>query len=176
MREETYVIGGYGLIVEIDESMVFKRKNNIGRLTTNEASKSWVFGGLCRETGETFIEAVQSRDRKTLFEVIRRRIAPGTSIMSDSWKAYLTLSKEGYHHEMVNHSHNFLSPDDPRVNTQRIERAWRTLKSIIPSGCHGEDRWSYLAEYTFKQRIGWYTLSIGERIDKILTALSDISF
>ena len=42
--------------------------------------------------------------------------------MSDKWKAYDTLDNDGkYLHESVNHSVNFVYPDNPSVHTQNIE-------------------------------------------------------
>lgn len=39
-------IGGENLIVEIDESLITKRKNNIGR----DIQRLWCVGGICRTT------------------------------------------------------------------------------------------------------------------------------
>ena len=175
-RVATEMIGGEGFTVEIDESMVFRRKSATGRLLAGEQANEWVFGALCRENGQGFVFAVPSRARQTLFEIIRARIAPRTRIISDSFRSYATLSGEGYDHQMVNHSYNFVSPDDPSINTQRIERSWRTLKSIIPRECSYELRWTYLAVHTWKQRTRWYELSVGERIDLLLRCLSGIHF
>ena len=152
-REGNDVIGGVGLTVEIDETHIFTRKHNVGRLSQNERRQCWVLGGICRETGAAFVEWVASRDRQTLFEVIVRRVAAGTRIITDGARVYRTLQDEGYSWQFVNHRHNFVSPDDPDVHTQRIERSWRTLKEIIPANCRDDLKWSYLAEYTWKQRI-----------------------
>jgi hypothetical protein len=170
------MIGGENCTVEIDETYVFKRKYNLGRLSENQQSGTWVFGGLCRESGDVFVCPVNSRSREILFEIIREKIAPGTRIISDCWRAYNTLNEEGFLHEQINHKYNFISPNDPTINTQRIERSWKTLKSIIPKTSSGDIRWSYLDVHVWKQYKNWYTLTIGERILLIIRCLADIRF
>ena len=39
-----------------------------------------------------FIEFVPNRKRSTIFEVISRRVAPGSTIITDEWRGYLELS------------------------------------------------------------------------------------
>ena len=51
-------IGGPGTIVEVDESMFTRRKSNAGCVLPQQ----WVFGGICRETKEVFVEAVDDVD------------------------------------------------------------------------------------------------------------------
>ena len=61
---------------------------------------------------------------------IRNYILPGTTIVSDCWKAYKFLDEcDGYEHLSVNHSKNFINPDN-YANTQTIERMWLELKQI----------------------------------------------
>jgi transposase-like protein len=123
LSDDRTMIGGDNCTVEIDETYIFKRKYNVGRLSQNQQSGTWVFGGLCRETGDVFVCPVKTRNRDTLFTIIREKIAPGTRIISDCWRAYNTLNEEGFIHSQINHRYNFISPSDPTINTQRIERS-----------------------------------------------------
>ncbi|KAJ6639594.1 hypothetical protein Bhyg_12341 [Pseudolycoriella hygida] len=62
------------------------------------------------------------------FESLDKWILPGSQIHSDGWKAYDTLSKEGYEHSKVNHSNTFVNPDNGAF-TNRIEASWRAAKA-----------------------------------------------
>ena len=83
------VIGGVGFTVEIDESKLFKRKYNRGRVLSMQ--EGWAFGGVCRETKAKFVELVPDRSEETLLPLILKHIKPGTTIMSNKWWAYYTL-------------------------------------------------------------------------------------
>ena len=121
-------IGGPGIIVEIDETFFVKRKYERGR----QLSDVWVFGGIERVSKKKFIiplhEEGQDRSAKTLIPIIKKYICEGSVIISDGWAAYRTLSSEGYTQKVINHSENFVDPDDPCIHTQTVERLWRNLK------------------------------------------------
>ena len=121
-------IGGEGTVVEIDESKFGKRKYNVGRVIEGQ----WVFGGLCRDTRSCFMVPVEKRDSDTLLRIIEEKIHPGTTIISDCWRAYNCLSERGYEHLTVNHSINFVDPDTG-ASTQNIERVWRDVRRDIPT-------------------------------------------
>jgi transposase-like protein len=140
-------LGGPGVIVEIDEAKFGKRKYNRGRLITGK----WVFGGYERGTKKIFLVPVEDRTADTLLSCIKEWILPGTTIMSDKWKAYNCLSSENYKHLSVNHSINFVDPDTG-AHTQAIERTWREVRSNISKyGTKEPHLISYLAEYLFKR-------------------------
>ena len=155
------VIGGVGLIVEIDESKFFCRKYNRGRLLAGERQQEnfqqagWVFGGICRETKDVFMVRVIDRKRDTLYREIHKHIREGTTIISDEWRAYCTLEDEGYQHRTICHKRNFVSPDDPTVHTQNIECQWRQAKNCFPKNSTTEElRESYLQEYMYRKKYG----------------------
>lgn len=169
-------IGGLGMTVEIDESMIFKRKNRVGRLLVNEENNNWLFGGYCRETREIFIVSVRNRSAETLLQAIVNNINIGTRIISDSWRSYRNIYSLGFNHSMINHSLNFIDPLDPTIYTQNIERLWRSIKSIIPKSASSAIRFSYYSEFLFKYNNNWWELNIGMRIKLILDILKDIRF
>ena len=55
IQGESRKIGGYGTIVEIDESKFVKRKYHRGKAKVCE---DWVLGGICREKEKCFMRIV----------------------------------------------------------------------------------------------------------------------
>ena len=104
IENKSEMIGGEGKVMEIDESKFGKRKNHWGHYVKGQ----WVFGGVERGTGRTFLVAVHDRSAETLIGLIKQWILPGTTIISDCWAAYTSLREEGYTHFTVNHSITFV--------------------------------------------------------------------
>ncbi|EGZ27725.1 hypothetical protein PHYSODRAFT_261596 [Phytophthora sojae] len=118
LRSE-FKIGGDGMVVEIDEtSLSKKRKYNQGR----HYEEFWLFGGVDRGTGRWFGRVV--RTKAMLLPIIKRFIEHRTHIMSDMFATYVcergnkqhtlennrTLLSMRYSHSWVNHSLNFVDP------------------------------------------------------------------
>ena len=57
-------------IVEIDETLMYRRKYNRGRLLNDV----WIFGGICREDGRVFAVVVENRKEETLWDQILQHI------------------------------------------------------------------------------------------------------
>lgn len=88
-----------------------------------------VFGGVEEETGECFVWPVERRDAGILLPLIQCYILPGTTIVSDCWRAYGGIENlpEGYQHLTVNHSINFVDPETG-AHTQNVESPWQKFK------------------------------------------------
>lgn len=92
--ENSKQIGGSNRIVEIDEAKFGKRKYHRGRVIDGQ----WFFGGFERDSKELFVIPVPDRSNATLLHAIKTNILPGTTIMSDCWKAYNCLDTEEFQH------------------------------------------------------------------------------
>jgi len=154
-------IGGVGHIVEIDESKFGKRKYHRGK----RVDGVWVFGGIDRETKACFFSCVEDRKADTLVKLIKDNILPGTTIISDCWKGYSSLKDQGYQHLTVNHSKEFLNPENGAC-TNKIESTWRALKSFLPPNGTTKNLYdSYFSQYCIRKKF------LVESTDPFLTFL-----
>ena len=106
-------VGGPGKTVEIDESKFGRRKYHRGRYQEGH----WVFGGVERGSGDAFMVEVQNRTTSTLLPIIQQYVRPGTTVLSDEWRAYSQIPSLGMTHQTVNHSLNFVDLNT-RVHTK----------------------------------------------------------
>ena len=74
---------------------------------------------------------VADRSKNTLLPIIQQYIRPGTTIISDEWRAHHDIGTlPGYTHQTVNHSHNFVDPVTG-AHTQSIECYWSCTKRLM---------------------------------------------
>ena len=104
LLEKSEKLGGKGKLVQIDESKFGKRKYHQGYV-----EGQWIFGIIGEESRKYFLLPVEKRDESTLLPIIQQWIEPGSIIVSDCWKAYLNLEKQGYIHRTLNHSKEFVN-------------------------------------------------------------------
>jgi len=132
--------------VEINESKFGKRKYNRGK----RVDGVWVFGDVERDSKRCFV-TVTDRSAATLVPIIKRWLLPGTTVLSNCWRAYSSLVIEGFVHETVNHSIEFVS--ECRTHTNTIEGTWSALKKSLPHYGTTKDLYnSYFAEYCIRKK------------------------
>lgn len=124
------VIGGDGIIVELDETKLARRKYNRG----HHVEGTWVIEGVERSAErKLFAVEVEDRSESTIRNVIEEHVAPGSVIHTDCWKAYAFLGREDdYENLTVNHSKTF-KDILTGVHTNTIEGTWNALKRKIPA-------------------------------------------
>ncbi|XP_069683073.1 uncharacterized protein [Periplaneta americana] len=147
IQQDSEVIGGEGLTVEIHEAKFGKSKNS-----SHIIEGHWVLGGIERDTGKCFLVSVAQRDSATLLAVVKEKIRPGTTIISDCWKAYNCLQEEGYVNLTVNHTYNFVDSETCDIS-DKVEGTWQEVHSSRPKyGVRNGNFVGYLAEYLFKRK------------------------
>lgn len=127
-QANAFLMGGPGHVVQIDESVITKRKYNRGRLVPEK----WVIGIYDVTSKKGYVKYVENRSADTLIPVIREVVRLGTEIWTDEWRAYRRLNTMGYTHRTVNHSRNFVDPVTG-VCTNQVEGFWSCLKGFLRS-------------------------------------------
>jgi len=154
MHNENYAVGGVGLHVEVDETHLFRRRYNVGRILAHQ--DVWVFGGICRETKEAFCQLIDGHPAiHNIDPVIAERIVPGSIICHDNARVYDNLhqgARGGWQHLTVNHSRNFVDPNNPNAHTNTVERMWREVKRNIRGFGDDDHLGLYLCEYMYRRR------------------------
>uniref|UniRef100_A0A0N4ZAA3 DDE_Tnp_IS1595 domain-containing protein n=1 Tax=Parastrongyloides trichosuri TaxID=131310 RepID=A0A0N4ZAA3_PARTI len=150
-RTPTNPIGGVNDIIEIDETVITKRKYNKGRLISTQ----WIVGSISRRTKKFFIVSVPNRNESTLIDIIKNHVLPNSTIYTDGWRGYRNLTLHGYSHKIVIHQENFVNPKDTSIHTQNIENLWSILKRFLrKKGTNRKEIMSYINEFAFKNNCG----------------------
>ena len=147
-------IGGPGIRVQIDETVVSRRKNHQGRVIPPR----WVFGGIDETTKIGFLIFVENRSSSTLRPLIKKHIREGSIIISDEWAAYRGIANidgMNYTHMTVNHSQNFVDPTTG-VHTNLRENMWKNCKIKFKKilAVHTTMLTSYIDEFMWRQSYG----------------------
>lgn len=150
-------IGGPGKIIQIDESVIYKAKYNLGHALF--ARKKWILGFYDVEHKVGFVRFLQDRSADTLNTLIMEHVEPGSEIHTDCWAGYNNIVcldvTPRYIHKTVNHSRNFVDPITG-CHTNNVEAFWSSLKDKFKKmrGTSYENTPEYLDEHEYIKLYG----------------------
>jgi transposase-like protein len=115
---------------EVDESYFGARRRLgfRGKLKRGRGTLKQPVFGLLKRGGRVYTEIVPNCRKATLQAIIRGRVAPGTVVYSDGWRAYDGLVDVGYdRHFRVNHGESEFSRGNG-IHINGIENFWSFAK------------------------------------------------
>jgi transposase len=165
-------------IVEIDETYLggsWKNKRKSARVQGSKrgrgTSKQAVFGILCR-SGKVWAEVVPNVEANTLMPLLRKRVAIGSVVCSDTFRSYTGVAAKGYVHRLVKHDQQeYVDAQGNHING--LEGFWGYLKRRLAAkgGIRRERLPLYLAEYVW--RYNYRDMKIEDQIKLILSLLQN---
>ena len=164
--------------VEIDETYLggsWKNKRKATRVQGSKrgrgTSKQAAFGILCRN-GQVWTEIVPDVEANTLMPLLRKRVARGSIVCSDTFPSYTGVAARGYVHRLVKHDQQeYVDSQGNHING--LEGFWGYMKRKLAAkgGIRRERLPLYLAEYAW--RYNHRNLKIEDQINLILSQLQD---
>ena len=135
-------------------------------INRDNASWKWVLGIYHSATKVRFVR-LKNRSSKTLLAVIKKYVAESGVIWTDQWKAYCVLSDNGFKHQTVKHSENYVD-HNTGCHTQGVERSWAECKCCWRAS-RGNKKLlqSHLDEAAWR-RLRSYEHSLGQLFDAFL--------
>lgn len=162
--------------VEIDETYLggkFRNKRKGDRERGSKrgrgTNKQAVFGILCRN-GQVWAEVVPDVEANTLLPLLKKRVAEGAVVCSDTFRSYTGIVAKGYVHRLVRHEQQEYT-DGHGNHINGLEGFWGYLKRMLAAkgGIRRERLPLYLAEYVW--RYNHRGQEIREQITSILSQL-----
>lgn len=163
--DETYLGGSWK-----NKRKSVKRKHKPskrGRGTTKQP----VFGILARK-GKVWAEVVADVEKKDLEPIIKGKVKPGSTIYSDTWRAYTGLATKGFVHRTVEHAKEEYVRGKNHING--LEGFFGYLKRQLASrgGIRRQRLPYYLAEYVW--RYNYRKLPIKKQVERLLNLVANI--
>lgn len=152
MDEGDTVLSG---IVEADETYIGGRPRirKVGKRGRGTRKVSVI--GAVERGGRVVVKAVDNTKRATVIPFLRSHVEDGSTIFTDEYAVYNTLSEHGYEHERVLHKQlQYARKDGDRsIHTNHMEGFWSYPKSAVLHIHRGVSRrhiQGYLNEHTFR--------------------------
>jgi transposase-like protein len=128
LESEDFIVGGDGIVVEVDETKIGKRKYNRG----HRVDGVWIFCAVERTPDrKVYVQRLENRNSNTLTKMILDHVRPKSIIITDCWKGYSDISERDYYHLTVNHSIEFMD-SETFACTNSVEGNNNALKMLLP--------------------------------------------
>ncbi len=133
--------------------------------------KQPVFGILCR-SGKVWAELIDNTEAIDLQPIIQKKVKPGSTIYSDTWRGYTGIAAKGYVHRLVEHRKEYVSQQGNHING--LEGFWGYLKRKLQAkgGIRKSRLHLYLAEYVW--RYNHRNLNVKEQTRYLLNLVAKI--
>ena len=116
--------------IEVDETYAPTRRHT----QIEGRGKKQIIFGVVERNGRANAQHVKSSGARVLLPIIEDKVEPQSTIYSDEYRSYKTLSRRGYTHTTVNHS--TLEYVRGVAHTNTIEGFWSQLKRSIDGTYH----------------------------------------
>lgn len=136
---ELFKLSGEGHVVQVDESVITKRKYNVGRIVKQQ----WVLGSYDATIKLGVIMYIPNRSGLVLIQQITKFVQVGSEVWTDCWRGYSSMSTlEGvspFMHKTVNHRKEFCGPWNMHQHGGRPMGETQTILSEIGSVVFQDD-------------------------------------
>jgi len=133
--------------IELDESYFGHGRN---RKRGRGTDKIPVFG-ILKRNGRVYTQIIKNAGKRELMPIVKRLVEKGSTVYTDTWRAYDGLVFDGYKHYRINHSKDQYS--DRRGNhVNGIENFWSFAKRRLRkfNGIRRKDFLLHLKECEFR--------------------------
>lgn len=135
-------VGGFGMIVEIDETLI---GGSIQGKGSGYKGNKAVVVGMKERGGKVITEVVTSRHRAPMEAMIQHHVMPGATVSTDEFGSYRRLDDLGFDHMTVRHNQRQYTAHNG-AGTNAIEGYWAQLKRGI-NGTHIHVSQKHLPKY-----------------------------
>jgi hypothetical protein len=156
MNRRPTLIGGLGVVVECDETVLSRRGIIREPTTTDDTTRGtvWIVGVIDHTRERNFfVKRIENRQIMTLSESLESVIFVGSRLFTDGHPSYPGVASNlSLVHSVVNHNRGFVASDG--THTNNIEGFWSHLKSSMrkENGVQREKIDDWLNFYTFRRR------------------------
>ena len=144
--------------IEADETWIGGKPRNVrstryraGKFSRKQWTSKQPVMAMVQRGGKVRVHKIERVDAKTLGDAIRKHVEPGSKIYTDDNRSYRHLAKQGYSHDLVNHTRGEYARGDVTTNT--VEGFFSILKRGVYGTFHSISKHHmhrYLAEFEFR--------------------------